>query len=201
MQRKLLHLLYGATVVSLSIGCYGQEEPVNVAVTELQWNGTSRLKSDVAAADLQRVANDRLVGRKERAEAVFSLFANQVKLPAKASTVGDVLAADEWVDDSELEHITSIIGLAPVRWNRDQGLYRLYLFPDGTGWSEWVIYFVLSGGSDRTADEAREFLRGDGNQAEDPEMVEFALCFHSKEPKTQGWIESFEEKGMVGFLH
>jgi len=201
MFRKRLQLLCCATIVSLSIGCSGQEEPVNVAVPELRWNGTSRLKSDVAAADMQRVANDRLVGRKERAEAVFSLFANHVKLPAKGSTVGDVLAADEWLDDSELEHVTSVIGLVPVRWNPDQGLYRLYLFPDGTGRSGWVIYFVLSSGSDRTANEVREFLRGAGNQAEAPEMVEFALCFHSREPNSQGWIESFDEKGMVGFLH
>jgi hypothetical protein len=75
-------------------------------------------------------------------------------------------------------------------------VFCLHLFPDEEGWSDWVIYFRLSGGSGRAADEALKFLRGTKGLQGDPKLLEFALCFPDEESRL---IQQFSERGMTIF--
>jgi len=156
-----------------------------------------QLKRNDAAAGLRRTANDKAAPREKRAEAIFALFAEHLKPPQDAAAVGKVLAGDAWLKDINLYGVYVLGGWIPVAMTFEDTVFCLHLFPDAKGHSDWVIYFRLSGGSGRTADEALQFLRGTKGLKGDPKLVEFALCF----PDADGThlIQQFSASGTTMF--
>src|SRR5262249_16228351 len=126
----------------------------------LRWDGVSRLKGTKEPADLHRVADNASLDRAKRAEAIFSLFANYLRLPQGAADVGESLKAEKWLNEASLQGVYVLGGWVPVEMTFEDTVFCLRLFPNKAGWSDWVIYFRLSGGSGRTEDEGRAFLRG-----------------------------------------
>jgi hypothetical protein len=210
MRQLLLYLAY--STAALSYGCPPQQggindlsqserkQPANSEVVPrqegLRWDGVSRLKGNKAPADLHRVADSASLDRAKRAEAIFSLFVKQLKIPQGAAEVGAALKGEKWLTDVSLEGVYRLAGWIPVEWTFEGTVFCLRLFPDKARWSDWVIYFRLSGGSGQTADEARAFLRGT-NLKNSPKLVEFALCFPGEGDKLVGRIERFSEKGIA----
>src|SRR5262249_20283594 len=142
----------------------------------LRWDGVSSLKCETNATELQRIANDVSLPREKRAEAIFSLFANYVKLPQGAALVGKVLKCEEWLSGCILSGITFHSGPPlPVKVGPRHSVFCLQLFQSGTDSRHWVIYLRLSGGPNRKGEEARAFLQGAENLKGDPQLVEFAL--------------------------
>src|SRR5262249_38305267 len=127
---------------------------------DLRLDGVSRLNNEVALAELQRIANDDTAAREKRSEAIFSLFANNVKPPRSAEKVANTLRSEKWLIDANLYGVYILAGMIPVEWTFEDTVFCLHLFPDKKGWSDWVIYFRLSGGSGRSAEQARAFLQG-----------------------------------------
>jgi hypothetical protein len=158
---------------------------------------TSRLKSDKTAADLRRIANDSSATREKRAEAVFGMFANHLKLPQDAAPVRKVLGDVAWLKDSELFGFYFLAGKVPVEMNLKDTVFAMHLFLGKKEYSDWVIFFRLSGGNEREVKEAKAFLRGDKDLAGKPQLMEFALCFPSVGDKVGGPIERFGEKGIT----
>jgi len=161
----------------------------------IRWDGVSRLKGNTPSADLRKVADNDSFAREKRAEAIFSLFVNHLKLSQGAAKVGETLKAEKWLNDSSLERLSVLIGWLPVKMTFEDTVFCLRLFPDKKGWSDWVIYFRLSGR--RTAEEARAFLLGAKDLKKSPNLVEFALCFPAEGNKVVGRIERFAEKGVA----
>ena len=162
------------------------------------WDDVSSLKSEATASELQGIANDASMPRDKRAKAIFSLFANYVKLPQGAAAVGKVLKCEEWRSGCMISGITFHSGPSlPVKMGPRHSVFSLRLFPSGTDSKHWVIYLRLSGGPNRKDGEARAFLQGAENLKGDPQLVEFALCFPAAEQYRMGRIERFSEKGIA----
>jgi len=195
------------------IACSSEQEPVSqsteakdkqtTAVSDYSndppWRrmGETRLKSQATTADLNRIANDGSAIREKRAEAIFSLFANHVKIPGTASEVGKVFGSEKWMKDASLTQVTYIGGYVPLELNLEDAIFCLGLFPDKDGWSDWVIYFRLSGGVTPSADETGAFLRGAAAVRGSPKLVEFALCYPLVGEKSLARTERFSEKGVM----
>ena len=79
------------------------------------------------------------------------------------------------MNDASLKEVIAVAGYIPVEF--EGAVFCLRLFPREDGWSDWVIYFRLSGGDNPTADDAGAFLRGTEGLKGSPQLVEFALCF------------------------
>jgi hypothetical protein len=100
-----------------STGSNGQQaaSPTNAReVPARPRDNVSRLKSTAALEDLHGVANNASLSREQRAEAVFSLFANHLKLPERPQAMGRVLAGDKWLSDSGLQSASKVAGWLPV---------------------------------------------------------------------------------------
>jgi hypothetical protein len=201
-----------ATVIVVSLGtmafAYGmlavlqpnpKSEDAATLPTGPRWNGSSRLKSNTTAEDMRRRADDSSAAREKRAEAIFALFANHIKVPQGAADVAKVLAEATWLKDADLFGCYMLAGQVPVEWTLEDTVFCLHLFPRKNESPDWVIYFRLSGGSGRTIDEARAFLRGADDLKGAPKLVEFALCFPPADGKRLGRIERFSEKGIAVF--
>ena len=103
----------------------------SVQTAGLRWDGVSRLKSEATPAELQRVANDPSVPRDKRAEAIFSLFANHVKVPQGAAEVGKALNSENWLNDSTVHGLSMISGPGPpVEIQSEETIFYLHLFPE-----------------------------------------------------------------------
>jgi len=148
-------------------------------------------------ADLNRIANDGSVIREKRAEAIFSLFANYVKMPGTAAMAGNVFGSEKWMKDASLTEVTFIGGYVPLELNLEDAIFCLRLFPDKDGWSDWVIYFRMSGGVTPSPDEVGAFLRGAAAVKGSPKLVEFALCYPLVGEKSLARTERFSEKGIM----
>jgi len=163
---------------------------------EPRWDGVSQLKGKTKRSDLQRIAKDSTAAREKRAEAIFSLLANHTKLPQDASSLGKLLNGKNWLHNTNLYGVYGLGGWIPVDLAFKDTVFCLHLFPDKKGWSDWVIYFRLSGGSGRSAEDGRAFLLGTENLKGRPSLVEFALCFPATGEDASRRIERFSEKGI-----
>ena len=96
---RLLYLAPPTAILLCLIGCSPQQEGVNASTPQeaLRWDRVSRLKGNTASADLQGVADNSSLTREKRAEAIFSLFVNQLKLPQGAAEVGEALKGEKWL--------------------------------------------------------------------------------------------------------
>jgi hypothetical protein len=133
---------------------------------------------------LNESANDPSRSRTERAKAIFALFANHIKVGDCPAEVHKALIRTDWMSDSRLEDVGAIGGWVPLELDNDDPRYRLLLFPNKKGKSEWRIYFRISGPRDedyigRLEDyikDGREFLMGRTTLPGNPRLMEFALC-------------------------
>jgi hypothetical protein len=152
-------------------------------------DGAFRLTSEMPPEKLRQVADDTTADRMKRVEAIFSLFTNHLQPPKDATAVRGVLGQANWLKDAKLDAIHTLGGKIPLQWRQGDSVFVLYLFPDRDGDSDEGIYFELSGGAGRTADEGLAFLRGGKGLKGNPKLVEFALCFGD------GRFERFGDRG------
>jgi hypothetical protein len=158
-------------------------------------------KSPAAPTDVQRLndsANDPSLAREERAKAIFALFAKHIKVGCGPSDVHKVLIRTDWLKDAHADAVRMLGGWIPCDLGSGgDTVYCIWLFADKEGWSDWVIYFRLSGNrlTDKPEDDgndAREFLKGNASLPGNPKLQEFALC-----PPPGAPIQRFTAKGMV----
>jgi hypothetical protein len=128
-------------------------------------------------------ANDKSLLREDRAKAIFALFANHIKVGDGPSEIHRALIKTDWMRDAILDNVGCIGGWIPIELDHlDDSIYWVRLFPDKKRWSEWVIYFRLSGlpirygRPEESAKDGREFLRGSTGLQGNPKLMEFALC-------------------------
>jgi hypothetical protein len=107
-----------------------------------------------------------------------------------------VLNPARWLEDSRLEGVYALGGWIPVDLGVDDTVFCIRLFPDQRGWSEWVIYFRLSGGDHQSTDTARAFLKK-GAPSATSTLVEFALSFAAVGKERMGRIERFTAQGIA----
>ena len=109
------------------------------------------------------------------------------------------LAPATWLAECRLDGVYALGGKIPVEKGTTDTVFCLGLFPNSEGWSEWVIYFTLSGEGGRPVVDARDFLAGKMAGRQDLRMPEYALCFPGKNRTQIGRIERFTGRGMSGY--
>ena len=108
------------------------------------------------------------------------MFARHIKVGYGPSDVRKVLIRTDWLSDARVDAVVGVGGWIPIDLDNDDAVYCLWLFPDKKGWSEWVIYFRLSGPHELTGrsedygKDGREFLKGNDNLPGNPKLMEFA---------------------------
>jgi hypothetical protein len=165
-----------------------------------RWNGTSELQDKTPASVMRAIADDATFDRRRRARAIFSLFANYLRPPQVAAGIGGVLGHPAWLASARLDGVYALGGLIPVELTAADTVFCMRLFPNEKGWSEWVIYFRLSGGPHRPVSDAEAFLSGSVSRSNAGSMQEFALCFPPGGKTRMGRIERFSAEGISVFL-
>jgi len=156
--------------------------------TELAYRGSNEaaeakrmvgLGGDCTAATIaehNKWANDPTAARMTRGLAIFRLFGGCLQPGASATRVHEVLQDPRWLNETSLEEIGAMAGALPEELlDAEGGMFCLRLFPDKSGWSDWVIYFALAGEPLHGWEEALAFLKGDPG-AKDIRLSAFALC-------------------------
>lgn len=161
--------------------------------TTLQIDSLSASKA--TAAELRNSVQDPVAERSARASAVFALFANQLKLPCGAPKAQEALGSSSWLTAVKFFRIDGVAGFLPVNLSADSTTFCMHVCPMENGWSDWLIYLVLSG--HRSEDDLRAFFRGEMQLENNPKLMEFALCYPNGYDTFKGRrIEHFEPKGM-----
>jgi hypothetical protein len=150
------------------VGCSDTKSaPADQAVS---WNGVSSMQSQEPLDALRRVADDRSLSSRERAVAIYKIFANHLKPPKDSKTVSKEIGQATWLSDARIKFIRAMGGGWPRGLEEFNGLPRFecVLFPDNSGRSDWFIIFALSGlkppktGTDEEFEKnARAFFKGE----------------------------------------
>jgi hypothetical protein len=164
--------------------------PTSVASSDtMSWDSHASLKSSATIPALNVLANNDTTDRAERARAVFTLFANYVKPGDAPAKVHGILTDARWLEHANLYGVYALDGWIPVETSFEDTVFCLHLFADEKGWSNWVIYFRLTGSPHWQKEDALAFLRGKSVSGS-PKIVEFALCFPGRR------IERFSARGI-----
>ena len=107
-----------------------------------------------------------------------------------------ILGHPFWLASARLEGVYALGGWIPVELTRTDTVFCLKLFPTEKGWSEWVIYFRLSGGHQRPVTDAEAFLSGREGTRSAGSLQEFALCLPPVGKERMGRIERFRAEGI-----
>jgi len=204
VEAKLRKCWYFALLVvatCLLSGCSTNQE-LKRFNSEFYWGNKSRLAVTVSAKDLCQRANDSAVNRDLRRGTVGELFATYVKPGMTSQEIHAALLNTGWLADCRLYNSTASGGMSACYNSVDQSLFTLKLFPDETGWSPWVINFILPndplrGG--RTDEECRAFLAGT-HPDKRLRLAEFAitypLCNENDEANVRSLWERFTTRGV-----
>jgi hypothetical protein len=171
---------YRATVSFKSFTCADAEHK-NIVPDKVKPSPYAPLtcEFELLPAGAEKVA----ASRADRAAAVFDAF-RKIALPADSAAVGKALGGAPWPAESVLAKIDARAGdklPVEIRPESDTG-FCLYLLPDkaanakrgiAENWSDWVIFFRLSGKS-VPEETALAFLRGEDKTG--TKLLEFALC-------------------------
>jgi len=112
----------------------------------------SSYQSTQSIADLNRIANSRDLEVKQRAEAVFSLFANHVRI-AEVRRMNEVFIDSSWFAEANLNPVSWLSGWLPIRMGDGKStLFTWGLFPTSDG-PAWGILFRLSGGGNLSREQ------------------------------------------------
>ena len=178
---------------------------------EFFWRSKSTFAVDVPAAVLCQNANNQALDRRTRCEAVARLFANFVKPGSTSEQMLRAIPDKRWLSVcSVYPYGASGGGSLPVYNGFDYAPFILRLFPDSTGWSDWVIVFNLPEpvaplhGS-LSSEEALAFLSGthpDKRLKLVDFVIQYPICGNSNSPTTEAMVaERFTEKGVGLRLH
>jgi len=135
-------------------------------------------------------ANDPSVDRATRADVVFLLFSRYIRPGFTSADCRHVMGQSKWLDAMVVKIVGGVGGQIPVDWPMGSTLFSMAVFPDTNGYSDWYIWFTLSGLEisgvpwvERTK-KAREFFKGDlaGRRVR---LHEFALVSPSKHLRTE----------------
>jgi hypothetical protein len=178
----------------LSLAPLGRAHP---PARTMSWDGQTSLPAGESVADLNQRANDRTASQRDRARAVFTLFARHIRPHSSEAEAHRVLGNAAWLKETNLEGERNLLGLSFLERTPHNTTFYLTLFPHDRkrSWSPWGIEFSLSG---KISDaDANAFLRGD-KSAEHVRLLEFALFFPPKsEPYGRARrCELFSSKGI-----
>lgn len=150
--------------------------------------------------ELCEYANDPTRDRDTRCRAIFALFASYVRPGFTSQQMRSAFPDKKWLSECSVSNIGATGGGSlPIYDPHDYTPYLLRLFPDKTGWSDWLICFNLRDSDEhgsRTSEEALEFLAGT-HPDKRLKLLEFAfyypLCGTSDNPVTEiNIIERFQ---------
>lgn len=144
-----------------------------------------------SAEEWSRIASDHSVTLEGRRFAAAFLLAFYVQPGFDAARMRDTMKYGDtrWVQECSIEPILFSSGDNPLLlhgWH-----FRMWLFPDATGRSEWHVYFTLAGHSidPKTPSKTAEaFFRGD-LLGSDLKLTEFTLYCRLPEDKSATVIE------------
>jgi hypothetical protein len=155
-------------------------------------NGISSFVDAPSVQQLRRMADDASAEKGKRAKAIMTLFALHLRPPTSAKEICSAIGPGEWLASSQLENEGEkiLMGRPTIICDPSvDSLFRLALFPDHRGWSDWRISLRLSG-PNRDEKEVLSFLHGDEELVGSPLLMEFVLCF-------PGGREHFTTRGVM----
>jgi hypothetical protein len=157
------------------------------------WRDGESLASNESAAALNALANDSSATRKQRALAIFKLFANHIHPGDSPMEVRTVLTDTSWLRDTKVHAVGAFSGYAAVDFAPGDTYFDILLYPDEAGQSDWSIALVLTGHSGEG--EMLKFLRGDATVRSDAKIKGFALSFEGGIPGYTQRSERFSQRG------
>ena len=157
------------------------------------WGQQSRLKVETSPQILCAEASDSTLDRRSRCWSVSQLFASYVRPGFSSQQMHAALPDAKWLEDCSLERIIGVGGAVDFDWVSGAA-FRLRLFPDNNGWSNWVIDFTLTHeeGYSRGNEDALAFLKGTLTNKQ-VRLAEFDL-FYPIEPSVEGGAISLSER-------
>jgi hypothetical protein len=201
MRRKIGSVVFLFTAAFLFPGCNTCRDMQRFD-SDFCWGTKSRLTVSAPATALCRDANDPAVKREFRRLAAAQLFATYVKPGFTSKELHAALFDTDWLDACRLFQSTASGGQRPCYVSIGQSLFMLMLFPDDTGWSPWVIWFVLPNDplhGARTDEEGRAFLTGN-HPDKRLRLTEFAidypLCNEGNKAGGPRVLERFTKRGV-----
>lgn len=151
---------------------------------------------DIASLNLR--ANDPNASQDERARAIFTLFAHQLRPGSSATDIRRILPNPAWVSQTHLYSVDELTGWIPLELTTEDTVFAVHLFPKSSNppRSPWVVYLRLTGRFLQYED-AVAFLKGERG-AWNPKLSEFALSFPNpaSSDKSTGRVEVFSGDGI-----
>ncbi len=163
-------------LILLTCSCRYAGESSVVASTKTPYRSIS-LNTNATVSVLNALANDVSTNCTDRAIAVFTLFANNIKVGDSAVEVHRVLTDTRWLEEAIIRRFCGILaGAMPVEVNLEDTVFDLWLFANEKGCGGWNIEFRLSGHWQEK--DALAFLRGE-TVSGNPKIAEFALSHYT----------------------
>lgn len=178
---------------------------------EFFWRSKSTFAGNTPAEALCQVANDPTLDRRLRCVAIARLFASFVKPGFTSEQMRHAIPDKRWLSACSVYPCGAAGGGSlPIYNRRDCSPFILRLFPDATGWSDWVIIFNLPEPDAplhgaRSSEEALAFFSGthpDKRLKLVEFVIEYPVCGSSDTPtKEVSVVERFTKKGVGLRLH
>jgi hypothetical protein len=160
------------------------------------WSDRSSFAGKMSAERACEWANNPALDPEVRASAVAILFANFVKPGFSSEQMRPAIPDNRWLQACSVSDCSASGGGGQLIYHQTgTSFFELRLFPDATGWSDWVINFNLSGsdwpGGAVTSEQALAFLSGK-EQNKRVRLLEFAIwypiCGSRASPTTQVYL-------------
>jgi len=170
--------LLGVTIVSVGAGWSALRFRDRVRAH------TPSLNSNTPAKQLTRILMDDSAPREDRCRAIFELFTNHVRIGSRASEFARVFPDSRWLDNTEIDRFQIII--SPWAMQSAGGTtFSFEVLAEDDDSPYWIIHFILSDDFLTSAD-AKAFLQGRQPGMNNPQLVEFCLCFPDGREETFG---------------
>ena len=159
------------------------------------WGGHSILSNWSSLSTLNSTANNPLISRDKRANAIFTIFAYHIRPGCASAEVHSVIPETSWLKAEDISTVGDFAGWLPIEHGSNT-VYYLKLFSSDKVKTEqnWTICFSLKR-SNQTSEDALAFFKGSNAKNDPPKLGEFALFFPYGSNKPMH-IEIYSEKGM-----
>jgi hypothetical protein len=140
-----------------------------------------------AVRQTNELASDPSQDRRSRALSIYYLFRIHIRPGFKSADCRRIMGQAKWLDEVNIQPVRAMGSYLPVDRPAGCSAFSMAVFPDRKGWSDWFIYFTLSGlepKQPRPWEECRkkalDFLKGDLPDTR-VRLHEFALCYPREE--------------------
>ncbi len=131
------------------------------------------------------IANSEKYRAEHRRVAVFMLFKRHIKSKISLMKLGEILDNPTWLKYENINTINTIIGEMPIKFNLNDNLISIYVFPElpKDSYNHWAIYLRVEG--KMKPEDFYEIIKNGGingnTELKERKLLEFGLSPDSPE--------------------